>query len=132
MRWRFLTDRGVQERPHFVRMSAAFLQTEQVRVVEFNAWHQGHTGNPLVDLVSALRSQVDDTTMEGLAEAALKVTARVVTQLVKAGTSGLVDLDALAGNKGQDLTTAWKDAEQGTVHFRESACKSSNRGMTDP
>ena len=60
----------------FVRMSAAYLQTEQVRVVEFNAWHQGHTDNPLVDLVSALRSQVDDTTMKGLAEAVLKVTAR--------------------------------------------------------
>ena len=112
----------------FVRMSAAFLQTEQVRVVEFNAWHQGHTGNPLVDLVSALRSQVDDTTMEGLAEAALKVTARVVTQLVKTGTSGLVDLDALAGNEGQDLTTAWKDAEQGTMHFREQLAKAATEG----
>ena len=112
----------------FVRMSAAYLQSKQVRVVEFNAWHQGHTRSPLVDLVSALRSQIDETTMKGLTEAVLTVTARVATQLVKAGTSGLVDIGALDADKGQDLTTMWDEAEKGTTHFKEQLATAATKG----
>ena len=112
----------------FVRMSAAYLQSKQVRVVEFNAWHQGHTGNPLVDLVSSLHSQIDDTTMKGLAEAVLTVTTKVATQLVKAGTSGLVDLGALDSDEGQDLTTMWNEAEKGTAQFRKQLATAATEG----
>lgn len=108
----------------FAKMCAAYLRSEesratrQVRVVEFNAWHQGHTGSPLVDLVSAISPEVDDKTKKALSEAVLKVGTRVVTQLVRAGTSGLVDLGELRDNESQDMMTAWNEAEQGTRQFQ--------------
>ena len=108
----------------FARMCAAYLRSEesratkQVRVVEFNAWHQGHTGSPLVDLVSAISPEVDDKTKKALSEAVLKVGTRVVTQLVRAGTSGLLDLSELADDESQDMMTAWNEAEQGTRQFQ--------------
>lgn len=108
----------------FARMCAAYLRSEesqetrQVRVVEFNAWQQGHTGSPLVDLVSAISPEVDDKTKKALFEAVLKVGTRVVTRLVRAGTSGLVDLGELIDDESQDMTTAWNEAEQGTKLFQ--------------
>ena len=42
----------------FVRMCSAFLQSRDVRVVEFNAWRQQYTQRPLVDLVAAISARV--------------------------------------------------------------------------
>lgn len=61
----------------FTKMCAAYLrssesqETRQVRVVEFNAWHQAHTGIPLVDLVSAISPEISNTA--ALLKAALKL-----------------------------------------------------------
>ena len=38
----------------FVKMCAAQLEKQKVQVVDFNAWQESYTNNPLVDLVSAV------------------------------------------------------------------------------
>ena len=109
----------------FARMCAAYLRSEEAqeirraRVVEFNAWRQGHTGSPLLDLVSAISSEVEDETKKALATAVAKLGAQLATHAVRAVTSGLVDLGALTIQESEDMRTAWEEAEQGTTHFKE-------------
>ena len=52
----------------FLKMCAAQLRQQKgVVVVEFNAWQQSHTKNPLIDLTSALTQNVQNSKrLEGL------------------------------------------------------------------
>ena len=43
----------------FLRMCSAHLRNKGTTVVEFNAWLQGHTEDPLQDLMSALSNELD-------------------------------------------------------------------------
>lgn len=102
----------------FVKMSAAYLRAQEVRVVEFNAWQQGHTGVPLVDLVSAISSELGNNTKKELIKAAGKIMAHVAVQAVRAGTSGLVDLEQVGSVENRDLTASWEESEQETERFK--------------
>ncbi|WP_323671354.1 KAP family P-loop NTPase fold protein [Candidatus Poriferisodalis multihospitum] len=44
----------------YLRMCAAHLEQGKAATVEFNAWQQGHTGRPLIDLVAALTTELAD------------------------------------------------------------------------
>ena len=57
----------------FVRMCSAHLRSQGVRVVEFNAWQKGHTGNPLVDLVAAVSDQIGKSKVAELRKTAVNV-----------------------------------------------------------
>ena len=53
----------------FVRMCSAWMRSEasphsDVAVVEFNAWTEGYTGEPLKDIVEAVTSQITDADTE--------------------------------------------------------------------
>lgn len=102
----------------FVKMSAAHLRAQEVRVVEFNAWQQGHTGVPLVDLVSAISNELGNNTKKELIKAAGKIMAHVAVQAVRAGTSGLVDLEQVRSGENRDLTASWEESEQETGRFK--------------
>ena len=45
----------------FLRMCSAYLDSRDVRVVEFNAWTDQHIKRPLVDLVGAISQQVPES-----------------------------------------------------------------------
>ena len=97
----------------FLAMSMAWLQSEhEIPVVGFNAWTQGHTQMPLVDLVSAL-SIKPSTTADKLKQGA----AALAWHLAKIGTKGIVDRDALPD--ATEAGSAWQEAEDMTVAFKE-------------
>ncbi|MDE0699630.1 MAG: P-loop NTPase fold protein [Acidimicrobiaceae bacterium] len=107
----------------FVKMCAAHLrssevqETRPVRVIEFNAWHQGHTGNPLVDLVSAISAEISDPSKR-LIQTAIKLIAGGASQMIRAASGGALDLGALTDDKNQELTAAWEQTEQGRNEFQ--------------
>ncbi|WP_419851241.1 KAP family P-loop NTPase fold protein [Candidatus Poriferisocius sp.] len=107
----------------FVKMSAAHLRAQEVRVVDFNAWRQGHTGVPLVDLVSAISSELGNNTKKELIKAAGKIMAHVAVQTVRAGTSGLVDLEKVGSDENRDLTASWEESERETGRFKAQLAK---------
>lgn len=102
----------------FARMSAAYLQSQEVSVVEFNAWQQAHTDNPLVDLVSAISAQVGGDAKKRIVEAATKIGARAATAALKVVTSGVVDLNELQVDKDGGLSASWEETEEETHHFK--------------
>ena len=107
----------------FVKMSAAYLRAQEVRVVEFNAWQQGHTGVPLVDLVSAISNELGNNTKKDLVKAAGKIMAHVAVQAVRAGTSGLVDLQSVGSVENRDLTASWEESEREAGSFKTQLAK---------
>ena len=87
----------------FLKMCAAQLrkppseeaQEEKVVVVEFNAWQQSHTKNPLVDLTSALGLQVSDSKALNL------IVTRIAWNAVSAVTKGVVDQQTFQDSEGK-------------------------------
>ena len=103
----------------FARMSAAYLRSREVAVVEFNAWQQAHTDSPLVDLVSAISTQVGGETKKRIVETATKIGARAATAAIKVLTSGVVDLNELPVDEDRGLSASWEETEEETQHFKE-------------
>lgn len=100
-------------------MSAAYLRAQKVSVVEFNAWQQAHTDNPLVDLVSAISTQVGGDTKKRIVEAAAKIGTQAATAAIKVITSGVVVLSELQVDKGGGLSALWEETEEETHRFKE-------------
>lgn len=96
----------------FVKMCCAQLRSEGVRVVDFNAWRQGHTGDPLVDLVAAISKQIDSPKMDAVKQAA----ASLAWHVAQVATRGLVDRDAVE-IEAPELFAAWAEAEQEIERF---------------
>ena len=99
----------------FLRMCAAHLRNEEVAVAEFNAWQQGHTGSPLIDLVSALGR--DDSEV---ARRLRKIARAVARSLVSAATRGLVDLGDSEEPQDKSRFGEWDQAEAQISGFREA------------
>ena len=98
----------------FVRMCSAHLRSQHVRVVEFNAWRQSHTDNPLVDLVSAISSQVNNSKTEAIKRAATKL----ALHLAKVSSRGLFDPEVFESHESEMLAS-WAEAEKQIKHFVE-------------
>ena len=80
----------------FLAMSMAWLQSEhEIPVAGFNAWTQGHTQMPLLDLVSALSTK-QDTAADKLKKGATEL----AWHLAKVTTRGLIDRNALPTRLG--------------------------------
>ena len=105
----------------FVRMCGAQLRSEGVRVVDFNAWRQGHTGNPLVDLVAAISQQIDSPNIEAVKQAA----ASLAWHVAKVGTRGLVDREAAEAG-GPEIFAPWAEAEKEVELFTRRLAKAAS------
>ena len=94
-------------------MSSAWLRSEfEIPVAGFNAWTQGHTQMPLVDLVSAL-SATQDTSADKLKRGA----TALARHLAKVSTQGLIARGAL--NETAVPKDAWDVAEEKTAAFKD-------------
>ena len=118
----------------FLRMCAVCLRDAGVHVVEFNAWQQSHTNDPLVDLVSALAAASSSDT-ENLKEIVLgmagSVAANALAQVVSAATGGVLDLTSIASaNDGvpSDRFIAWSEAEDQVAKFKRALAELVNDG----
>ena len=101
----------------FVKMCAAHLRSDDVddvQVVEFNAWRQSHTGNPLVDLVSAISDQIGNPIVEEMK----KTAARLAKHLARIASRGVIDLDVFEGEK-PPVFASWSDIEQEAQNFAD-------------
>lgn len=103
----------------FTRMSRAYLRSQEIRVAEFNAWQQAHTDNALVDLVSAISTQVSGETKRKMIDAALKIGMRTLVALAKAATSGVVDLNDIDFGGDRGLMAPWEETEKETKRFKK-------------
>ena len=98
----------------FLRMCAAHLAQGEAATVEFNAWQQGHTGRPLIDLVAALSTHLQD---EG-SWARVKTTARRVGWRVAGSlTRGIVAPDE---SDDSSVFDDWLDIDDGVSEFKKS------------
>lgn len=110
----------------FLRMCAACLRDAAVHVVEFNAWQQSHTNDPLVDMVATLAAASSSDT-ESLKKIVLSMAGRVafntLGQVVGAATGGVLDLTSIAGANDDvpsDRFTAWSEAEDHVANFKRA------------
>jgi len=88
----------------FVKMCAAKLENQGVQVVDFNAWQESYTNNPLVDLVSAVAERTA-TTEELVKETLISLGWHIAEQ----ATSGWLQRGAL--ENGESATFGpWKEA----------------------
>ena len=101
----------------FLKMCAAHLrsQEEAVTVVEFNAWKQSHTGDPLVDLVSAVgRGDTD------IATRLRELAANLAWRLASAATRGLVASEDYTASPDNTNFGAWGQAEDNIAEFKQT------------
>lgn len=117
----------------FLRMCAVHLRDAGVPVVEFNAWQQSHTNDPLVDLVSALATASSNT--EKVKEIVLGMARRVAVnalgQVVGAFTGGTIDIAGIASDEGaaaSDRFAAWSEAEDQIAKFKHALAELVNSG----
>ena len=100
----------------FLGMCAAHLRSQDVAVtvVEFNAWKQSHTGDPLVDLVSAV-GRGDTDTATRLRELA----ATLAWRLASVATRGLVESEDYIASPDNTSFGAWEQAEDNIAEFKQ-------------
>ena len=103
----------------FLRMCAAQLrEQENVVVVEFNAWQQSHTKNPLIDLTSALILKVQDNKLTQQLQELLK---RIATGLgwsaASLVTNGAINPQHFQEPGKEPLFSRWEGIEKQREEF---------------
>ena len=103
----------------FLKMCAAQLRLTrpELKVVEFNAWQQSHTNNPLIDLTSKLLREVPGSDKRELLWTAVK---RVSWNAVTLATQGLVDSQVIHGSDDTEPAQPWNDIEDQRQKFRNA------------
>ena len=106
----------------FVKMCSAHLQSRGVRVVQFNAWQENYTQNPLVDVVSAISAQIKNARTESIVKTAKQAAVALGYSAIRLGSHGLIDPSEL---KRDDSTmyAAWDDAKKDVEEFTETLGK---------
>ncbi len=98
----------------YLGMCAAYLEQLGALTVQFNAWQQGHTNRPLIDLVAALSTQLDSrATWDKVKSAAKQAGWRAASILTKELIAPL-DADSPA------VFQAWADIEDAIATFKSS------------
>lgn len=97
----------------FVKMCAALLEDEGVQVVDFNAWQESYTGNPLIDLVSA----VAEKTSSG-GEAVQRTLVSLGWHIAEQASSGWVQRGALKNGESPTFDP-WKEAHSKVGQLKE-------------
>lgn len=101
----------------YLRMCSAFMEQLGVSTVEFNAWHQGHTGRPLIDLVAALSVRwCDQGTWDDVKKTAKQVGWRTI---------GYLSRGIVAPNDPDDpsIFDDWREIDSNLSEFRSSLQK---------
>ena len=98
----------------YLRMCAVRMEQLGALTVEFNAWQQGHTNRPLIDLVAALSTRLGDgATWDKVKNAARQVGWRAAGALTK-------DLVAPLDADDPAVFQAWRDIDEGVATFKSS------------
>ncbi len=98
----------------FLRMSASYMERLGALTVEFNAWQQGHTGRPLIDLVAALSTQLADRgTWDNLKDAAKHAGWRVAGYLTRGVLAPIED-------DGPAVFEEWADIDKSIAEFKSA------------
>ena len=98
----------------YLRMCAAHMERLGALTVEFNAWQQGHTGRPLIDLVAALSTQLAGRgTWDRVKDAAKHAGWRTAGYLTR-GIVAPIDADTPA------VFEEWIDIDSGIAEFKAS------------
>lgn len=97
----------------FVKMCAALLEDEGVQVVDFNAWQESYTGNPLIDLVSAV---AEKTSTGG--EAVQRTLVSLGWHIAEQASSGWVQRGALKNGESPTFDP-WKEAHTKVGQLKE-------------
>ncbi len=97
----------------FVKMAAAHLRTQGVRVADFNAWKQGYTETPLADLVAVISRQIDKSKMYAVKKAA----GNALLHISKMASRGIVDVDAMKNPK-PEIIDQWEETEKAVGEFK--------------
>ncbi|MDE0579036.1 MAG: P-loop NTPase fold protein [bacterium] len=109
----------------FVRMLAACLRSQEVRVVEFNAWQQSYTKDPLADLVAAISREVRRHGRE-LVNAAARLLGYAFGHAMRTASLGFIEPDA-AKRKVPGRFGVWKDVDGEVAHFRAALEKAAGK-----
>lgn len=96
----------------YLRMCAAHFEQGKAATVEFNAWQQGHTGRPMIDLVAALTTALSD---QGVWEDVKKTAKQVGWR-----TIGYLSRGIVAPNHPDDSSTfdEWAEIDAGVTAFK--------------
>ena len=86
---------------------------KQAVVVEFNAWQQSHTDNPLVDLTSALAAQVS------YGKKLQRIAAQIGWNAVSAVTKGVIEHQTFRVSNHGSVSARWNDIETQRQAFRD-------------
>ena len=97
----------------FVKMCAAQLEKQEVQVVDFNAWQESYTNNPLVDLVSAV---AEKTSTAG--EAAKRTLVSLGWHIAEQASRNWIHRDALKNGEAA-IFHPWKEAHSKVEELKE-------------
>ena len=109
----------------FLRMCAASLRLRGVLVVEFDAWQEGHTGKPLVDLISALAQK-----SSGWGETLRRIAASLAWRAAGVATKGIIVREDHVEIKDASEFGEWADTDERKVEFKKVMAEmvEANRG----
>ena len=101
----------------FLRMCAAHMEQLEVFTVEFNAWQQGHTGRPLIDIVAALTTELADKgAWDDVKDAAKQVGWRAISYLSR----GII---ARSDPDESSTFDEWAEIDSGVTSFKAALCE---------
>lgn len=106
----------------FVAMCSAELRRRGTRVVDFNAWQQSYTENPLVDLVSAIASELGGNKSKKLKKTLIDISLH----LAKIGSRGVIDRDAIR-RKRWETFDPWHEASTKVGEFKDALAQAATK-----
>ena len=99
----------------FLKMCAAHLRSQEVAVVEYNAWQQSHTSDPLIDLVSSVGRCHTET-----ATRLKKLAANMAWRVASVATRGIVEREDYVVSADNSNFGAWEQAEDNVAEFKQT------------
>lgn len=98
----------------YLRMCAAHMEQLGALTVEFNAWQQGHTGRPLIDLVAALTTDLQGKGTWG--------EVRATAKQVGWRAIGYLSRGIIAPNDSDDssIFDHWAEIDAGVTAFKDA------------
>ena len=109
----------------FLRMCRAYLQQQEVRVAEFNAWTESYTADPVFNLASALAELVDSTNRGKFLEVARAVGLAAVRE-VPFGEIVAAGVEAIEDDEG--FPNGLSEYRECVRRFREELTREADRG----
>ena len=109
----------------FVKMCSAHLEAQEIRVVEFNAWKQSYTKDPLSDLVAAI-SESFGPDAEDLLKALDRLTNHAARHAIRTATRGFVEPEAARKPRPRRISDA-VDINEAVEDFKSALSRLAER-----